>query len=248
MKQQTILLAVLSLSTVLAACDRNAGEQQGETSYNIENASDTSDTSEIMPKIIQKPIPFDEERERLSLEYLRDRYGMVKDSATIDPKMIVVHWTAIPNLEDSYNTFYPATLPGARADIKTAGNLNVSAHFLIDRDGSIYQLLPETTFARHVIGLNYLAIGIENVADGKEYPLTEEQFQANKELIKYLTTKYDIEYLIGHDQYQKFIGHELWKEKDSSYLTEKSDVGKEFINRLHEALDNDHLKKAPGIN
>jgi N-acetyl-anhydromuramyl-L-alanine amidase AmpD len=243
MKQNSLLAAILMLSLLTPACNRNADTQQDEI-FNKNN----NQPPDTMPEIIQKPILFDKERERLSLEYLRERYGMKMDSATIDPKMIVIHWTAIPDLKDSYNTFYPATLPGARSDIKAAGNLNVSAHFLVDRDGTIYQLLPETTFARHVIGLNYLAIGIENVADGKEYPLTEEQFQANKELVNYLIKKYDIEYLIGHDQYQNFIGHELWKEKDANYLTEKHDVGKEFIDRLHDAIDNDQVKKAPGLN
>lgn len=199
------------------------------------------------PEIVQKPIVYDGERERLSLEYLHDRYGMELDSAKIDPKIIVVHWTAYPDLKQSFDAFYPAVLPGSRADIKRGGNLNVSAHFLVDRDGTIYQLLPETTFARHVIGLNYCAIGIENVADGKEYPLTEAQFQANKALIAYLVKKYNIEYLIGHDQYKNFIGHELWKENDPGYLTEKNDVGKEFIDRLHKAIGNKELKKAPGV-
>lgn len=41
--------------------------------------------------------------------------------------------------------------------------LNVSTQFLVDRDGTIFRLLPDTTFARHVIGLNHLAIGIENI-------------------------------------------------------------------------------------
>lgn len=197
------------------------------------------------PTIIQKPITYDQERENLSLQYLWERYGMRRDAATIDPKMIVVHWTAIADLEASYRTLNPSVLPGSRAEIKKAGNLNVSAHFLIDRDGTIYQLLPETTFARHVIGLNYCAIGIENVADGKAYPLTEEQFEANNTLVKYLIDKYDIEYLIGHDQYKNFIGHEVWKEKDPNYLTVKYDVGKAFIDRLHTAIANDHVKKAP---
>lgn len=198
------------------------------------------------PMIIQKPIIYDAEREMLSLEYLRERYGMEMDSAKINPRMIVVHWTAYPDLQSSFDAFYPSVLPGTRADIQKAGRLNVSAHFLVDRDGTIYQLLPETTFARHVIGLNHCAIGIENVADGHEYPLTEAQFHANERLVKYLTKKYDIEYLIGHDQYKRFIGHELWKEKDPGYLTEKNDVGPDFIDRLHEATGN-QLKKAPAV-
>ncbi len=196
-------------------------------------------------KIIQKPILFDDQRRELSLDYLKEHYGMEQDEPTIDPKMIVIHWTAIPNFNDSYDAFYPSTLPSYRSEIQRGGNLNVSAQFLVDRDGTIYQLLPETTFARHVIGLNYCAIGIENVADGNEFPLTEEQFEANVKLVNYLSKKYSIEYLIGHDQYKQFIGHDLWKEKDPGYLTEKVDVGPEFMGRLFETVDNKSLKGAP---
>ena len=243
MKYYKSIFTALILCVVFMYCERKTEDSQKDITHrNKEPASDT------ILQVIQKPIMYNEERERLSLEYLRERYGIEKDSAIIDPQIIVIHWTAIPDLKKSYETFYPATLSDTRPDIKTAGNLNVSAHFLIDRDGTIYQLLPETTFARHVIGLNHVAIGIENVADGDEYPLTGEQFQANKNLIRYLTAKYDIEYLIGHDQYQNFIGHELWKEKNPDYLTEKNDVGKEFINRLHLELDIKKLKKAPGLN
>lgn len=197
------------------------------------------------PEIVQKPIVFDQVRSNLSLKYMAQHYGMIKHEPIIDPKMVVIHWTAIPDLEESFEAFNTSVLPHKRGDIESAGALNVSAHFLVDRDGTIYQLLPETTFARHVIGLNYCAIGIENVADDKDYPLTEAQFIADKQLVQYLTDKYNIEYLIGHDQYKRFIGHDLWKEQDPTYLTEKNDVGEAFINRLFDELNNKNLKRAP---
>lgn len=194
--------------------------------------------------IIDKPIIFDEQRKALSIQYIKDHYGLDVDEPVIDPKIIVIHWTVIPTLEETFEAFNPSVLPSTRANIQAASSLNVSSQFVIDRDGTIYQLLPETTFARHVIGLNYNSIGIENIANGSDLPLTEAQFQSNLKLANYLSKKYDIEYLIGHDQYERFIGHKLWLEKDASYLTEKDDVGEEFINRLHDQLDI-KLKKAP---
>ena len=196
--------------------------------------------------IIDKPIIFDETRKELSLEYLKIRHGIETTSVEIDPKIIVVHWTVIPTLERSFEAFNPPRLPNTRPGISSASSLNVSAHFLVDRDGTIYRLLPETTFARHVIGLNHCAIGIENVADGSELPLTRQQFRANVKLVNYLADKYGIEYLVGHDQYQQFIGHPLWKETDPNYLTEKNDVGPEFIRKLHQSIDHE-LKPAPGL-
>lgn len=186
-------------------------------------------------RTFNKPIVFDAERKRLSIEYLKVRHGIVQDSATIVPKMIVLHWTAIPTLEQSFDVMNPALLPGARSGIAGASSLNVAAQFLVDRDGVIFRQLPETAFARHVIGLNYCAIGIENVG-GSNAPLTEAQLDANEALIRYLKKKYDIEYVIGHHEYKSFIGHPLWKETDPNYLTSKSDPGDEFMSRIRERI------------
>ena len=156
-------------------------------------------------KITDKPIPFDEERKQLTLDYMLDRYGISQSDAVIRPKMVVVHWTEIPDLEKSFNAFYENKLPNWRSDLKNAGPLNVSAQFLIDRDGTIYRLMPENTMARHVIGLNHCAIGIENVGGTDETPLTGEQLRSNIHLIKYLKKKYpDIRYVIGHYEYTLF--------------------------------------------
>jgi hypothetical protein len=46
-------------------------------------------------------------------------------------------------------------------------------------------LVDPELFARHTIGLNYCAIGIENIGS-KSQPLTDEQVEANAELVKYL--------------------------------------------------------------
>ena len=195
-------------------------------------------------KIEDKPIVFDIERKQLSLKYMKNRYGLEKDSAYIEPKIIVLHWTAIPTLEESFNAMNPAVLPGSRSDIGSASNLNVSTQFLVDRDGTIYQLLPDNAFARHVIGLNSNAIGVENVG-GKEAPLTKEQLEANEALVRHLTKKYDIEYLIGHYEYQEFEGHPLWKETDSGYRTEKIDPGESFMKEIRENLKDLDLKGPP---
>ncbi len=196
-------------------------------------------------KIIQRPIIFDQERERLSLEYLQQRYAITQSKATIIPKMVVVHWTAINSLENSFKVFNSPRLPASREKISSASALNVSAHFLVDRDGSIYQLLPETTFARHVIGLNHSAIGIENVGDGNSHPLTEKQLESNIKLIKKLSKKYSIEYVIGHYEYKRFIGHPLWKEVDPGYLTEKTDPGVDFIEQVRSGLSDIGLTQLP---
>jgi len=195
-------------------------------------------------EIIDRPILFDEERRQLSLAYLSDRYGLTQEEPTIDPKMIVLHWTVIPTFKESFDTFYPSKLPG-RPDIQQASALNVSAQFLVDRDGTIYRLLPETTMARHVIGLNHCAIGVENVGGTAALPLTKEQLAANIWLVKYLADIYKIEYLIGHYEYTHFEGHELWLEKDAGYRTKKTDPGEEFMRKVREATKTYNFKPVP---
>jgi len=198
----------------------------------------------VPERIIDRPIIFDEERKQLSLEYLKERYDLEQSSPEITPKMIVLHWTAIPDLEGSFRAFNPVKLPGAREDIQKAGALNVSAHFLVDRDGTIYRLMPETIMARHVIGLNHAAIGVENVGGTKE-TLTKAQLKANIDLVKYLSKKYNIEYLIGHYEYPQFEGHELWLEKDDGYRTQKTDPGKEFMQKVREKTKSLNFKPVP---
>ena len=195
--------------------------------------------------IVDRPIQFDAEREALSLEYLKQRYGLEKSAPAITPRMIVLHWTAIPTLEKSFEAFDPVQLPGSRQDVQSAGALNVSAHFLVDRDGTIYRLMPENTMARHVIGLNHCAIGVENVGGTDKTPLTREQLRSNIYLVRYLTEKYNIEYLIGHYEYPLFDGHELWLEKDAGYRTEKTDPGQDFMRKVRKATKNLNFKPNP---
>lgn len=188
-------------------------------------------------KITEKPITWDAERRKLSLEYIQQRYGLKNITAPlITPTMVVVHWTAIPTLVASFNAFKPSVLEG-REELQGASKLNVSAHFLVDRDGTIHRLLPENAFARHTIGLNMSAIGIENVGDGDQHKLTQAQFNANVKLIQYLHYKYPIRYVLGHLDYLKFKDHPLWLEKDPDYITYKTDPGDEWMRKLYQAFE-----------
>ncbi|MDC0008176.1 N-acetylmuramoyl-L-alanine amidase [bacterium] len=198
----------------------------------------------VSKEIIDKPIRFDAERKQLTIDYLSEHYSLAQSEPTIIPKMIVLHWTVIPTFKESFEAFYPSKLPN-RPDIKAASALNVSSQFMVDRDGTIYRLLSETTMARHVIGLNHCAIGIENVGGTDDLPLTKAQLEANIWLVNHLSKKYDIEYLIGHYEYQQFEGHELWLEKDVGYRTEKTDPGKDFMKNVRQETTQWNFKPIP---
>lgn len=194
-------------------------------------------------KIVQKPIVFDEARKKLSLAYLKNRHGLIQKEATIKPKMIVLHWTASKSLMSTFHTFNRVTLEG-RQNLAGASNLNVSAHYLIDRDGTVYQLLPDTAFARHVIGLNYCAIGVENVGSA-DYPLTKAQLKANELLVRQLAKKFPITHVIGHYEHNLFKKDPLWKETNPKYQTQKTDPGVSFMRDVRTALKDLNLKGAP---
>ncbi|MFT4032786.1 MAG: peptidoglycan recognition family protein [Siphonobacter sp.] len=193
-------------------------------------------------KVVNLPIVWDSTRRALSLEYLEKRHGIKKAEPTIEPRMVVLHWTAIPTLASSFRAFDSPMLPAARANLLTSSALNVSVQFLVDYDGTIYRLMPDTTFARHCIGLNYMAVGVENVGDGSAYPLTKAQVKANVQIVKYLAKKYPLEYLIGHHEYYDFRNTVLWKETDPNYITQKIDPGADFMKAVRKRVKRLRLK------
>ncbi|MCI3938873.1 peptidoglycan recognition protein family protein [Chryseobacterium aahli] len=195
-------------------------------------------------KIVNKPINYSEERIRLSLEYLKDHHGLTQKTPTIVPKVIVLHYTAGGTVESNFKYFNNTHLESARNTLKKQSTLNVSSQYIVDRDGTIYQLIEPNIFARHTIGLNYCAIGVENIGSKKQ-PLTEKQVAANAQLVRYLTKKYKIEYLIGHSEYGVFRNSKLWKESDPKYFTGKEDPGKDFMNKVRLQVADLRLKDKP---
>ncbi|MFB9079411.1 N-acetylmuramoyl-L-alanine amidase [Flavobacterium procerum] len=194
--------------------------------------------------IIKKPITYNEERIKLSLEYLKDRHGLIQTIPTISPKIIVLHYTAGGTLKSNFNYFNNTKIEESRNYNKNQSQLNVSAHYLIDRDGKIYQLIDDTLFARHTIGLNYCSIGIENIGSKTE-PLTEAQIVSNSKLIRHLKAKFNIEYVIGHNEYGKFRKTKLWKETNPAYFTGKEDPGIIFLQKVRNNIKDLNLKYEP---
>ena len=190
-------------------------------------------------KIIDKPIDFGVERIEMTKAYIKNHYGYEVENIEIEPRIIVLHWTADMSFNKSFKRLKPQKLFSDRKDIVKASALNVSSQFMVKRDGTIYRLMPENWMARHVIGLNYSSIGIENIggkSNNKE-DLTPAQVKANIALVRYLTAKYStITHMIGHHEYREMEGTELWLEMDDGYRTEKSDPGDKFMSDVREAV------------
>lgn len=201
--------------------------------------------------------PIDAERVRLTREYLALHNpplaaalpaADVAQSISFVPRMIVVHFTAIPTLAETLATFAPLEIDAGRELVARNGRLNVGIQFVVDRDGTVYALYPETVIARHVIGLNHVAIGIENVGDADlggpaaKTPLTPAQLAANVALVRDLVRRHPtIEYVIGHHEYRDVEhpahpAHALFHEAVEGYRTEKVDPGRRFMKELRRAL------------
>lgn len=82
----------------------------------------------------------------------------------------------------------------------------VSAHYLIDRKGTIYRMVKDQDIAYHAgvsrmpdgrINVNEFSLGIEIITTKEERP-TDEEYQALNALIADLTKKYSIRYIVGH--------------------------------------------------
>ena len=176
-----------------------------------------------------------DKRDELIDEYTLKHYGKI--CREIIPQAVVVHWTAFGTLESVWRYFYAEEMPDDE------GRLNVASQFIVDRDGTIWRLMPETKFARHIIGYNHCAIGIENVGgyDGRE-DLTEAQLAANVRLIKYLHEKYPtIKYVFGHYQQDEARTSGLFIENVPDYYAIKTDPGPKFMRGLREQLESDGL-------
>jgi N-acetylmuramoyl-L-alanine amidase len=149
------------------------------------------------PAIVWKPIPYGPQRKAEMAAYSRRHYG-IDSWRLVRPHVIVEHYTASDSFSSAYWTFAADT-----ADPELHELPGTCAHFVIDRDGTIYQLVSLTTMCRHTVGLNYTAIGIEHVGTSDAEILADpRQLDASLRLTVWLMGKYGIEMrnVIGHNE------------------------------------------------
>jgi N-acetylmuramoyl-L-alanine amidase len=187
-------------------------------------------------KIVDAPMKWSDKREALTLAYRRRHSDPDAKDLMITPKVIVLHYTSGGSAKATRSYFDNVKIEAARKDLARAGAVNVSSHFIVDRDGTIYRLQPETRFARHCIGLNHIAIGIENVGDDDKFPLTDAQVEADAALVRDLTSRFPITHLLGHSEVMKFRKNAYYVEREKGYKNEKPDPGDAFMKRVRERV------------
>src|SRR3954468_5485464 len=139
------------------------------------------------PTIVQRPIPFPATRKQEMDASAPRHYGI--DSYRLrDPKVIVEHYTVTATFQQTFNTFAPDV-----ADAELHELPGTCAHYVIDRDGTIYQLVPRSIMCRHTVGLNYTAIGIEHVGSSDAGVLGNSRLMvASLRLTRWLRCRYGI--------------------------------------------------------
>ena len=149
------------------------------------------------PAIVQRPIPFGAKRREEMRAYARRHYG-IDDFHLRNPKVIVEHYTATDTFQAAYATF-ANDVP----DVELHELPGTCAHFIVDKDGTIYQLVALTTMCRHTVGLNWTAFGIEQVGlDAGEILNRPAQYGAVVRLTAWLRCRYAIALrdVIGHNE------------------------------------------------
>lgn len=151
----------------------------------------------LKPDITWKPIPFPDKRRTEMASYSQRHYGI--DSWHLNnPKVVVEHFTDSTTLASAFNTF-SQDIP----DSELHELPGTCAHFIIDTDGTIYQLVSLNTTCRHTVGLNYNSIGVEMVGMSDSNILNNPaQLQASLKLSLWFMHHYGIKLgnIIGHNE------------------------------------------------
>jgi N-acetylmuramoyl-L-alanine amidase len=151
------------------------------------------------PKTVWSPIPFGAKRKAETVAYTRRHYGsfLTPTWRLTHPRVIVIHYTEA-SYSSTFNTF-ASDVPDSELHELPA----TSAHFVIDSDGTIHQLVALGTMARHTVGLNWTAFGIEHVGFSDAQVLGDRrQITASLHLVHWLRCRYgiDIKNVIGHNE------------------------------------------------
>ena len=153
----------------------------------------TPDPGDIKPQVAWKKIPFGAKRKRQMAAYSERHYGE-RTWELIGPQVIVEHYTDGTSFDSAWNHF-------ASNASHLGEKPGVCAHFLIDIDGTIYQLVNLGIRCRHAIGMNWTSIGIEHVGTRAGDILHNgPMIRASLRLTVWLMARYRISWgnVIGH--------------------------------------------------
>lgn len=153
------LVAILMASSVQSTADpiTNQDIRQMQRRHERSPGYIKSPTASRLPSQLasmkyQRPVITDwllpyTDWEQKDRTYFKRNYG--ENKLTLDPKMIVMHYTVIPDA----NTTYQALV-----------RKQVSVHFMVGTDGKVTRLLPSNRRCTGAYGVDHVALSIEMVA------------------------------------------------------------------------------------
>nr|WP_238338348.1 peptidoglycan recognition family protein [Pedococcus badiiscoriae] len=126
------------------------GAPAGEPTATVTTGLDPA----VAPRIVVDHLEFGAARKAETAAYAKRHYGTATWRLT--PTLIVLHYTESDTYASARSLF--------ESDVPNRGELpGACSHYVIDKDGTIHELVPPTVMCRHTVGLNHLAIGIEFV-------------------------------------------------------------------------------------
>jgi N-acetylmuramoyl-L-alanine amidase len=192
-------VALVAVAVLAAACAGDGPSPSARPAViSTPSLSPTHSFTELAvprPPITWMPIPFPDTRKQEMRAYAQEHYGL-DTFKLVHPQVIVEHFTASNTFDPVFNTF--------AADSPHLGELpGTCSHFVIDTDGTTYQLVPLNLMCRHTVGLNYTAIGIEMVGQTDQDILgNPQELTAALALTLWLMQRFDIQLrnVIGHNE------------------------------------------------
>src|SRR3954451_13032417 len=182
-----VIAAVLAIALVIGV-----GAGSGAASTPSAEVS-----SAAKPQINKKLIPYPKKRKREMAAYSKRHYGQYKWRLN-SPKVIVIHFAEAGSISAIFNTFRTD-----RPDVEFHELPNVCSHYAVAASGAVYKFVPPTIRCRHMVGLNWKAIGVEHVGFSDQDILGRPaQLNGSLQFIQWLRCRFGIPVnnVIGHNE------------------------------------------------
>jgi len=189
-------------------------------------------TAAALPAIVQRRIPFSALRLREMAAYSLRHYGL-NTFRIVGPHAIVEHWTDGTSFASAFSTFSQDVRDPELHELP-----GTCAHFVIDRAGTIYQLVDLHIMCRQAFGVNWTSIGIEHVGLSDAQVMGDaRQLASSLALTALLRCRYGIKVrdVMGHAE---TFGSSWLRERKRAQLKNgtHSDMGPAAMRRYRELL------------
>jgi len=189
-------------------------------------------------RIVKDLIPYTPTRLAQMRAYSERHYGV--NTYRLHPMAVVLHFTATSTYSSAHDTFVSNAPNGGEEP-------GVCAQYIVDQDGTVYEQVPPTIQCRHTIGLDDVALGIENVQiTGPDAHWADQQIlhrpaqiTADLKLVKWLQAIYHIptKNIIGHAMANDFY---LFRDREG-WTNDHTDWQPEDVYEFRQLLDETRL-------